>query len=84
LTCESYGFIVSYFPPYHSTGMCHFFCLFGSKFIGVAHRQIVHIVNYINAASLCSLGSDKLHISVSRLSEDVSSLSSSVFTLAMI
>jgi len=42
------------------------------------------IVNYINAAGLCSLGSDKLHmpVSVSRLSEDVCSLSSSVFTLA--
>ena len=43
----------------------------------------MHMVNYINAASLCSLGLDKLRIpaSVSRLSEDVSSLSSSVLTL---
>ena len=75
-----YSFIFSSISFYRD--ICHF--LFGSKFIGVAHRQIVHIVNYINAASLCSLGSDKLYmpVSVSRLSEDVSSLSSSVFMLA--
>jgi hypothetical protein len=31
----------------------------------------VHMVNYINAASLCSLGSDKLCIFVSKMSGDV-------------
>jgi len=45
--------------------------LFASKFIGVAHRQIVHMANYINAASLHSLGSHKLCICVSKMSGDV-------------
>jgi hypothetical protein len=37
LTCEGYVFIVSYFPPHHSTGIhvSFFFCLFAFKFIGV-------------------------------------------------